>query len=281
MNRAVEISVGSLSPTINWRTLAQQEFALPPLEEQRRIARFLRTIGDAEEAYHQLTARSTSPFESLVDSAFTGAIRGPNKGQLRLTEIGYIPRHWDLCRLEAVTVKIVDGVHKRPNYVNTGVPFLTVENLTSGPGIDFSSTRFVSKDDHIEFVKRANPERGDVLVTKDGTLGIARVVETDRVFSIFASLALLKPQTDKINPWFLKYYFDSSVFRRRIASKTSGSALKHIHLVDFRSTLLPFPALDEQKEIVEAIQSIEDTMAAIRRAFKRTRSLKIAAWRQT
>src|SRR4029077_16596399 len=124
--------------------------------------------------------------------------------------------------------KIVDGVHKRPNYVDSGIPFLTVENLTGGPGVDFSTTRFVTLADHREFCRRADPEKGDVLVSKDGTLGIARVVEDDSPFSIFVSIALLKPKSEVIDPWFLRYFFDSREFRSRLASKTSGSALKHI-----------------------------------------------------
>ena len=46
MNRAVEISVGSLSPTINWTTLKLEEFALPPLDQQRRIAEILWAVDE-------------------------------------------------------------------------------------------------------------------------------------------------------------------------------------------------------------------------------------------
>src|SRR5262249_9716708 len=149
---------------------------------------------------------------------------------------GERPRSWRFEPLSTVCSKIVDGVHKRPDYTAKGVPFLTVENLNRGPGIDFTNTRFITTSDHAIFSKRAQPRKGDVLVSKDGTLGIARVVEDDREFSIFVSVALLKPKRDRLDSWFLRYYFDSTLFKRHLSAKVSGSALKHIHLVDFRAS---------------------------------------------
>jgi hypothetical protein len=92
MNRAVEISVGSLSPTINWKTLKLQEFDLPPLDRQRRIAEMLWAVDDMAERLRMLhtstkilrdakikeTAESTTAIVSLGDiaSAITSGSRG-------------------------------------------------------------------------------------------------------------------------------------------------------------------------------------------------------------
>lgn len=181
---------------------------------------------------------------------------------------------WPFRALSDVTTQIVDGVHKRPEYVDEGIPFITVENLTRGPSIDFSSTRFVSRSDHISFARRARPESGDVLVSKDGTLGVARVVETSREFSIFVSVALLKPNRMVLDPWFLKYFFDSSLFLSRLAGKTSGSALKHIHLVDFRRTMVPVPPLADQQRIVDALRSIDSASQSASDAVLAVRALQ-------
>ena len=71
-NRALDISVGSLSPTINWGTLAVQEFALPPLDAQRRIIELLRDSGDAAAT---ITA-SASALHLLIDCYVSQAYRG-------------------------------------------------------------------------------------------------------------------------------------------------------------------------------------------------------------
>jgi type I restriction enzyme S subunit len=184
-----------------------------------------------------------------------------------------LPISWRLQSLGAVCSKIVDGVHKRPDYVASGVPFLTVENLNRGPTIDFADTRYISKRDHAEFSIRAHPQKGDVLVSKDGTLGIARSVETECEFSIFVSVALLKPKKDRLNTWFLRYYFDSTLFKRRLATKISGSALKHIHLVDFRACLIPIPPLQEQEAIVAVLREVD---ASHRRCLSQESTTKTA-----
>lgn len=239
-DHAVGTSAGSLSPRTNWTSLADFEFALPPIDQQRRAVELLASGVALLEAEHSLLATLDALYFSTID-----ALLAETKAKL--------------ARLDAVTTKIVDGAHKTPSYASAGVPFLVVENLTRGPGIDFSDTRFVTEADHKELFKRANPERGDVLVSKDGTLGVARFIDTDIEFSLFVSVALLKPNRELLSGKYLRYFFDSTGFRRRIGQKTSGSAIKHIHLVDFRSTEIPLPPLRKQEEIADTISEIDSS----------------------
>ncbi|MDH0102157.1 restriction endonuclease subunit S [Stutzerimonas stutzeri] len=239
-DHAVGTSAGSLSPRTNWTSLANFEFALPPIDQQRRAVELLASGVALLEAEHSLLATLDALYFSTID-----ALLAETKAKL--------------ARLDAVTTKIVDGAHKTPSYASAGVPFLVVENLTRGPGIDFSDTRFVTEADHKELFKRANPERGDVLVSKDGTLGVARFIDTDIEFSLFVSVALLKPNRELLSGKYLRYFFDSTGFRRRIGQKTSGSAIKHIHLVDFRSTEIPLPPLRKQEEIADTISEIDSS----------------------
>lgn len=281
---AVGTSAGSLSPRTNWSSLAEYEFALPPLEEQRRLVTVLQGVEDVIEARRRVVEVSRSLLRSTIDAGFTGSLSSGGS-TTTVDGVGEIPSRWRVSTLDEVTTKIVDGVHKRPDYVTSGVPFLAIENLTRGPGIDFSQTRFVTEADHREFSRRAPVERGDVLVSKDGTLGIARVVETSREFSIFVSLAVLKPLHGTLDPWFLRYYFDSTMFLRRLAQKASGSALKHIHLVDFRAARMPVPPYAEQVSISNAVKDTEAAYLGSLAAVADTQALKRAvlgqlAWRQ-
>ena len=120
----------------------------------------------------------------------------------------------------------------------------------------------MTPNDHAEFSRRAKPSRGDVLVSKDGTLGVARVVETDDAFSIFVSVALLQPDRARLDPWFLRYYFESDLFARQLLSRSAGSALRHIHLEDFRESLMVVPPLSAQEELVRGLRLIEGAATA-------------------
>ncbi len=161
-----------------------------------------------------------------------------------------LPEGWCWASVEELATKVVDGVHKKPVYVSRGIPFLTVKNLTAGPGISFENVNYVTEQDHEEFTKRTDPEKGDILISKDGTLGVTRLVLTDDPFSIFVSLALVKPVRRDMGS-FLEMAFCSPVFQGRF--KATGSGLQHIHLVDLRNAALPLAPVVEQAAVVERI----------------------------
>lgn len=231
---------------------------IPPAE-QIAIAEFLdRETGKIDELVaeqRRLMELLKEKRQAVISNAVT---RGLNPAAPLKTSgndwIGEIPKHWKISMPKHFTSKIVDGVHFKPNYVSEGVPFVTVRNLTAGLGISFDDLNYITKEDHEEFFKRANPEKGDVLITKDGaTLGVARVVETDTVFSIFVSVALLKPNRDLVDPWFLSYALESTAVFQQFKAGEQGSALKHIHLVDLRNVWIALPPIAEQRAIVQTL----------------------------
>ena len=161
-----------------------------------------------------------------------------------------LPEGWVWASVESLSIKVADGVHKKPNYLPTGIPFVTVRNLTAGTGVSFDNLNYVSAADHAEFCKRTNPERGDILISKDGTLGVIRLVDTDRSFSIFVSVALVKPVTKELSR-YLVTAFESPVVQRQMVPK--GSGLQHIHLEDLRADCIPLPPSPEQQRIVAEV----------------------------
>jgi type I restriction enzyme S subunit len=179
---------------------------------------------------------SKEVFESHLQSVFE------NKGE-----------DWEENKLEEICTKITDGVHKKPNYVSEGIPFIKINNLTAGPGISFENVSYISKEDHELFCKRTKPERGDILITKDGTIGIVKVVDTDIEFSIFVSVALIKPLSKDITK-YLKYVLISPIIQNQI--KPKGAALKHLYLKDLRKYIIPMPPIKKQKQIVKKLDNL-------------------------
>jgi type I restriction enzyme S subunit len=166
-----------------------------------------------------------------------------------------LPNSWKWVQLESLTVGISDGVHKKPRYVSEGVPFVTVRNLTASTGISFDDLNYVTEKDHKEYIKRTHPERGDILITKDGTIGVVRLIDTDVEFSIFVSVALIKPVLRELGP-YLVYALRASCVQDQIVPQ--GAALKHLYLVDLRRLAIPLPPLSEQKRIVARLDQIND-----------------------
>ena len=182
------------------------------------------------------------------------------------TGLPALPEGWSWTTVESITSKVVDGVHKKPSYVTSGVPFVTVKNLTAGPAISFDNLRYITPEDHASFIRRANPERGDILISKDGTLGVVRAIRTDLEFSIFVSVALLKPVMPGMTD-YLEVALSSPVVQSQMTPK--GSGLQHIHLEDLRADCIPVPPLAEWPRILAELQRHTSIIGELEREVER------------
>lgn len=176
--------------------------------------------------------------------------------EIKQEEIPYpIPQSWKWIKLENICTLITDGAHHTPNYIDEGVPFLSVKNLSSGV-IDFNDTKFISETEHSDLIKRCNPEFNDILLTKIGTTGIAVTIDTEKEFSIFVSVALLKLVKNKVNPKFIENLINSPLVKKYSKEGTEGVGNKNLVLRKIREYIIPLPPLEEQKRIVEKIDQL-------------------------
>lgn len=261
------------------------EVPLPPLEVQAIIVENLERALNGLERAHELTVKNLADVHELAaaqfDLAVTGAFCGPETADETVDKLldhikeiraatkgaknfpmldGFespqpLRTGWKWVSLGSLTSRISDGVHKTPKYIEKGVPFVTVKNLTAGPGISFADTKFISENDHQELIKRTNPERGDILVSKDGTIGIVRQIKTDQAFSIFVSVALVKPIDYGLSD-YLTIALQAPLVQGQIVPK--GAALKHLYLGDLRKLPVPIgPKCDIEETVIRAKEITE------------------------
>ena len=103
-----------------------------------------------------------------------------------------IPDSWAWVRLGTLMSLITDGTHKTPKYVDKGIPFLSVQNISKG-FFDFTKIKYITKEEHEQLIKRVKPQLNDILLCRVGTLGKALKCTLNIEFSIFVSLGLLRP----------------------------------------------------------------------------------------
>ena len=176
--------------------------------------------------------------------------------QDELVEVPFdMPDTWEWCRLKTILNLLTDGTHSTPKYTTNGIPFISVKDLSSGK-ISFNNTKFISQAEHLELSKRCHPCKGDILITKVGTTGIPVLVDTDKEFSLFVSVALLKFNYALINTEYLLYLLKSSLVQLQAAENTRGVGNKNWVLSDIEKTLVVIPPLSEQKRIVAKINEI-------------------------
>ena len=167
-----------------------------------------------------------------------------------------IPPTWKLVRVGEIAFMITDGTHSTPKYTYKGIPFISVKDISSGY-IDFSNTKFISEEEHYILSQRCHPEQGDLLLTKVGTTGIPVIVNTQREFSLFVSVALLKLSKVNINVEFLKQIILSPFVQEQASNNTKGVGNKNWVIKDIANTIIPLPPLEEQKRIVDKIEELE------------------------
>ena len=164
-----------------------------------------------------------------------------------------LPSNWEWCRLEDIVWHLSDGTHKTPKYTESGIPFVSVKNMSSGR-LSFENTKFVSKEESDILNQRCNPEKGDLLLSKVGTTGIPVIVDVDFQFSLFVSLALIKFFPNLIDSSFFVYLIKSPLVQNQVREHTRGVGNKNWVLNDIAKTIIAIPPLAEQKRIVAKLE---------------------------
>jgi len=166
-----------------------------------------------------------------------------------------IPDNWSWTRLGNILLQLTDGTHKTPKYTKTGIPFVSVKDMSSGK-LNFSTTKYISKEEHEVLSKRCNPQKGDILLSKVGTTGIPAIVDTDFEFSLFVSLALLKFDDKLIDRKYLIYLILSPLVQEQCRENTKGVGNKNWVIKDIANTFIVIPPLEEQQRIVSKIDKL-------------------------
>ncbi|WP_394132730.1 restriction endonuclease subunit S [Marinobacter nauticus] len=197
--------------------------------------------------------------ETLADIAFDRAqeTKGKTKTpQAHLKqEESPIPDSWKWVSLDSLAKKIVDGTHHTPTYIDSGVPFISVKDIKGGK-VSFDNTKFISEEEHSELSKRCPVEEGDLLITKSGTIGRTALVRTSLPFSIFVSVALIKPASSKVNVRYVDLALQKWINEIDVSSRIVGSAIKNLHLRDMKVLAIPFAPIEEQTEIVRRVDQL-------------------------
>ena len=169
-----------------------------------------------------------------------------------------LPEGWKWVRLgDVCTIPITDGTHKTPEYTDSeqGIPFISSKDVTKG-FIDWSNIKYITQELHSELYARLAPQINDVLLAKNGTTGIAAIVDCDEVFDIYVTLALLRPNKNIILPLYLLDIINSPICKNQFDEHLTGIGVHNLHLRDIKQIIIPLPSIDEQQRIVNLIESL-------------------------
>ncbi len=249
-----EITTGTQSRNISASNLKKLPIIIPSIQEQKSIAKILSDL----DLKIELNQKMNKTLEAIgraifrrwfVDFEFPDENGRPYRssgGEMVYSEeLGReIPKGWSMDNLDGLCTEITDGSHFSPKEDMEGTKRIaTVKNMGLFD-IDFQSCKRISDADYKKLVHNGcKPEKGDILLSKDGTMGITHIFNGQVNLVLLSSIAILRVN-DKLCPYLYHYLKENQTQAELIENHSSGSALPRIVLKDLKRLLVLVPSIE-------------------------------------
>lgn len=236
---------------------------VPSVAEQKKITVFLNTLDKKIEQLKQKKSLLEEYKKGIMQKIFAQELRFKDENGNEFPD-------WEKKKLSQVA-KIYDGTHQTPNYLESGIPFYSVEHVTAN---NFDTTKFVSEEVFDKENKRVKLEKGDILMTRIGDIGTSRLIDWDVNASFYVSLALIK-QSDKIISKYLNQYISTRGFQSELWKRTIHVAFpQKINLGEIGECLVMIPYFKEQEKIADFLATIDDKISRTKAQIENTQGYK-------
>ena len=238
-------SSGSTFKSIKMNQLKKMVFDLPTLSEQDQIVDVL----DRLSLIIKNRENELAKLDELIKARFVELF-----GTLNDNENGF-----DVVTIEEVCSLIKDGTHQTPQYTEDreeGYKFLSSKDVMSQK-IDWTDIKYIPAELHEKLYATIKPQRNDILMSKNGVnYGVAAVNDTDEVFDIYVSLALLRPK-EMIDPVFFRCVINNPETKRQFDSSIKGIGVPNLHLGEIKKTKIFLPPMELQKKFVNFVKQVD------------------------
>ncbi len=247
---AIKISVGSLSPTINWRDLKELEFELPDLDTQRRLATVLWAMNETMDSYKELISAT----DELVKSQFIEMFGNPESN----------PMGWRKERYENICSVITDGEHATPKRSEHGIYLLSARNVLNHK-LSFDEVDYIDEAEYERIAKRIIPKAGDILISCSGTVGRACVVPVGLRFQMVRSVALIRLQ-ECILPEFMEQMIMMPYTQKQIEASKSQTSQANLFQGKIQKLEAIVPPITLQQQFMSFVRQSDKSKFEIEQA---------------
>ncbi len=253
MNAAIRISVGSLSPTVNWKTLKELEFDIPSLEQQRESAKILKAANELKESYQALLLKT----DDLVKSQFIEMFGDPV-----LNEKG-----WPIVRLDEVSeVKIgpFGSLLHKEDYIEGGHALINPSHIINGeividPKLTISEAKYASLSSYML-------QPGDVVLGRRGEMGRCAVVDQEGYLCGTGSMIIRA--SVEMKPYFLQNILSSPAYRRIIEDKAVGITMKNLNVPTVSALAIPKLPVELQEQYLMLVEQTDKSKFELKQAIE-------------
>ncbi len=164
---------------------------------------------------------------------------------------------WPIMTLENICDDIFDCPHSTPRLSNDGYYMVRTQDIRKG-FYDTQNSVKVSNESYIQRTKRAKPQHGDILLSREGTyFGDAAEVPKDIQLCLGQRIVLLRPCQEQINPTFLRIWMNSKNFQNYLLAFRDGTVAERLNLSTIRKLPIPVPSLEVQAQVISFITPLE------------------------
>ena len=234
---------------------------IPSVQEQRRIAAIL----DQAEALRAKRRHALAKLDTLTQALFLEMFGDPDRegNAARASKIG------DVC------TRITYGFTSPMRHITQGIPILTAKHIQRG-WIDFSSVHYAEQEQFDQLTAKCKPREGDVLITKDGTIGRCAVLHGDDPVCINQSVALVQVDRNLIIPEFFSAFVNLDQTQRKLDGMGKGNSIRHLQITEFARFAIAVPTLQLQKRFLQRIEKVKTLRAALENQLERLVSAQLS-----
>lgn len=231
----------------------------PELEEQERIVSTLDKVSEVIED----RKREIEELDNLIKSRFVEMFGTIHDNKFE----------FEIKTLQDVCEQIKDGTHQTPTYTEdsvNGYKFLSSKDVTTGK-IDWTHLKYIPEELHNELHARIAPKKGDILLAKNGTTGIAAIVDREEIFDIYVSLALLRPIV--LNSVYLWSAINSAETKQQFDSNLKGIGVPNLHLGEIKKARIIVPPVELQNQFATFVEQIDKLKFETQKALEKEQLL--------
>ncbi|MDD2814384.1 MAG: restriction endonuclease subunit S [Thiotrichaceae bacterium] len=245
--RVMRLSAKNSVDSVRMDMIVDMPIYIPTVEEQTKIANFLTAVDDKIAELTKKVALLQRYKKGVMQQIFSQQLRFKDDNGQDFPE-------WEEKTLGEIS-NIYDGTHMTPDYQKSGIPFYSVEHITSN---NFANTKFIAQEVFERENKRVKLEKGDLLMTKIGDIGTVKYIDWDVEASFYVSLALIK-QSEKANFLYVSHYIRTGAFQRELHNRTIHVAFpKKINLGEIGNCIVKLPCEKEQTKIANFLSALDE-----------------------
>lgn len=245
------------------KQVSQLDIKLPELEHQMQIVKVL----DKASKLIFLRRQQLAKLDELVKARFVEIFGEPSSN----------PMGWLQTTVGAECYYIKDGPHKSLTDVGmeNGYPFISVRNIVNGY-IDFSTAKYISEADYKDAIKKCCPEKGDILYSKGGTTGIAKLVDIDIKFANWVHLAVLKFNHNEFNGSFFEKMLNCDYCYKQSQMLTKGIANRDLVLSAMAQIKIYKPPILLQNQFAAFVEHVDQQKQTVQQSLEKLELMKKA-----